>query len=394
MLPRNAPWMLIALICGCCCLNAYASPAEQSISELPIGYLHIAKCDGGAFHIQARCVPARGLIEATAKALSLSVVFDEPVRHYVTVDKRITGGSPQKTMAHMIRITGMGFREEETVWHVCGLPLRPARSLAVDNTLTETELESKYGKAISPKAAAAGITGGAVLVADGHLIAPPYTVEGQDVGNSEYKLLVNGVVVQRVEDPDTQAVKISPQPTSGQYPDRDSLRRHVTHELYPRLLAEFGDTEARNKVLEFLKSQKIVEAVVDADCREIKVRFSGQKYPAQVFPSNFDFERGQVLGGPPPPTGEMHRNLVAQWERRLALPGNVVMCCPDSVVELRREVFLRVLKTLSENTTLSVAQRICIWAEVTDRVHASFLAVNFAPHPLASLKEGSNDDQK
>ena len=377
---------LLALLC--------TGPANADLSDLPVGHLKIKDGQNGTINVEARCVPLQSLIEEMCRRLGKQPLFESPCLVYSSVYRPDVFHAPDQWL-DLMEGDGVHCILDKNRCTVRSLGQLTGYHVNLPEEMIRTVLPLPIPEAVTPKE---GITG-SVFVYAGTYVRAPYLVECRVEPDKSWRLTVNGIVVRTIPPRKQPAKPKDVQlPPSGQFEDRMDLMRYVDRVVYPRALAEgLGQSGALNAVKEFLKTQSVVEEVLEEKNKDtyrgrVKHFASGplqiimKGFPGEaecVFSSDYDFKNGlvpnaRIVDLPDDALAKRNADEFTQMFRG----GNVVFCYAAG----GRGCFpgetyaARLIKALDAARALPLLQAECILGEVvTDRLTARYMAVRLLP---------------
>jgi hypothetical protein len=367
--------MLLVLLLGT--VSILESAWSADITQLPIGYLKASDDSNGTVTVEARCVPAKEIIEAAAKQSDLAVTFEVPVFHYASVACKTFSPKEGESLGAVIRSVGLKASQDKQGWHVWGTRSPGGRESEIYK-LSPEEILSQYKHVVEPKTPNDGISNGSILIYNGHFVPPPYQVVAS-IHPKTIDVSINGLEISHLRNPEKE-VAYSPSPVEPRdFPTKDSLIKYALHSLYPLLLHNHPPKECVTQVVEFLKKQPLVLDVVNPEGKDphgIAVVFKDfPDIPFPLFPGNYDFDTG--FSKVRYTAKEVQDVKKEYWEHDLSDPQSIVLVSPGHAVQkVNRGDFLNRAHLMADNGTLSLLQIICLWSEIMDRDLAADLAVN------------------
>ena len=297
----SALLLISAIVGGPCRAHADAN------SELPIGYLEITEGDDGLINVEARCAPVATLLGEVVARAGKQLEMPAPIRTYVTIHEPEKWESPAWWLSRIELRAGLKASRSAQELEAAAV-YRPVVGWGYDPTLEEDAVLDQY-RHPAAEAADAGLEG-AVLILQGRYLPPPYEVATNALESGNIEVRVNGVLAWTAKVPPLSTYSDGSYPdgipASGQFKKWDDLTAYIRHKLYPALLRQRGKEQALQAVREFVETQDIVEKVYPKD--HISKRFPGQQdFPGidvrlrgngegrNVFPGNYDYERGKVI---------------------------------------------------------------------------------------------------
>ena len=384
---------LAAALCLAICTAGFA--ADRSLSDLPIGHFKIIEGEEGEINVEARCVPTEKVLKTLAARTGKAIVFDQPCRTYVSLWQPWLHTTEGEWMDRAASFGGrLSCVLREGAWRVSSPEIQPH----YDASMTEEAVAAKFHHDVAPMRVRQGIYCG-IIIYGGTFIEPPYKLECVEQPNRGSALTVNGVPVWSFppRPADKLRQRVPSMPASGQFTDTEILTDYVTRGLYPTLLAKRGKARARAGVVDFLKTQDIIEAVVEPDSDPEALGLSSRIFQSLLksdniaviypdrpgfgffFPANFDLARATFFfpGGPSPiELAEARAASVAETLKR----GFVIIAGSQGEVAFKDtshlEHFAQCLRLAEGRSLLEVE---CLMAElVEDRALARELAVNLS----------------
>ena len=305
---------------------------QRDIPKLPIGHKEITEVEEGKYRVIARVVEAGAMIEHFAELTGNPIEFETEINTYWTNTNPTRARTPQEWLDFIATQAGkLHVGEEDGAWRVYTLALDPR----FDASLSEEDIVAEYAQDLAGMSVPhTGIETGLVFHR-GALIPPPYQVDWVIAPDGVAEIRVNGVTVERrtpIPAPQQPTAADAPElPDSGQFEEREDLRKFVHFRLYPELLSERSQEEALAEVVDFVAGQEIVEEIVtyselldkefDPFKGELMIRWAGQDSLTELFYANYDINTGSIRGMGPPEgrsAEERAKEAAEEIEGRLA----------------------------------------------------------------------------
>ncbi len=233
------------------------------VRSLPIGHLKVTVGENGKINVEARCVPTKDIINEIARQTGRTVVYDCDVQTYASI-YRPDSWSDAVWWASNINVSpGARIEEEGNIWHV-----KAEISPNYDPALTEADVIESCTTSVPPMVSAKGTdetldTG--ILVYKGHYIPGPYFLGTETPDDYHSNVTINGLVVASFDRTPPEPKPEQPLPAlpeSGQFEDKNSLSRYLSYVLLPQLVDKYGPETAKEKIRDFLKTQRIVSRIL------------------------------------------------------------------------------------------------------------------------------------
>lgn len=369
---------------GFLCLIVNVPASADLRRDLPIGYQEITEVSPGQYRVLARCVQTSALLESVAEKTGKPLVFDVPCNTYVSILHPKKIASLESWLDY---IAGMGGSlhcrlRDDGAWHVFQLSINPVYK----PELSETEVINTYRSNMRPSpGASSGIPRGLVFHY-GVLLLPPYSISPISNDSGETDITINGVSVRWISKaaPRNQKREAPEFPSSGQFEDTQQLCDYVTLRLYPEFLSSASPEEARDAVIEFLKTQLLVEVVLTDEplgTVNIEVQFRGQPWRSDIFPVNYDYDLGCIQSVDEDTTVGSHEIIQSSVNQITSLLSKDVLLFYSKTGQLVMPGGLaaQLAECMKIARDLPLLQAECILEElVEDRALARDLAVNLS----------------
>jgi hypothetical protein len=369
---------------GFLCLIVTVPASADLRRDLPIGYQEITEVSPGQYRVLARCVETSALLESVAEKTGKPLVFDIPCNTYVSIlhpDKTASLESWLDYIATLGACLECKLKADDA-WHVYQLSNNPV----YEPQLSETQAIAKFREYIRPSARS-GIEKGLVFY-HGVFFPPPYSISSISSSDGAVSVAINDVSVRKFSAVTTsvrQERAVPERPSSGQFEDEKELRDYVVYGLYPDYLSISSPKESQSAVIEFLKTQSLIEAVYEDEELSVMnffVQYRGQPGKSLYFPINYDFELGSLRS-----TGNEARLGSNEKAVQSSLEDLTGLLSQDHVIFFAKSCQLVVPGSLAGSLAecmrlardLPLLKAECILAEfVEDRALARDMAVNLS----------------
>lgn len=360
-------------------------PANADLRrDLPLGYQEITEVSPGQYRVLARCVETSALLKAVAEKTGKPLVFDIPCNTYVSIlhpDKI----APPESWLDYIATLGASLEcrlKDDGAWHLYQLSINPA----FEPQLSETQILNQLRAEVSPSpGSSGGIQRGAVFCY-GVFVSAPYSITSISSRDGDVSVAINDVSVRKFSTETTAAPPeghIMPEfPSSGQFEQERGLKDFVARRLYPEYLATSTPQEARLAVMEFLRTQQLVEAVYDREDpgdMNIMVRFRDKSWNSLLFPENYDYQLGSFRGRRKEDETSSSNVVRSSLDNlsSLLIQDNIIFFSQTGQLVMPASMAASLVEFMEVARDLPLLEAECVLAElVEDRVLARELAAN------------------
>ncbi len=357
----------------------------EEVTSLPIGHLKVTVGENGKINVEARCVPTKDIINEIAKQTGRTVVYDCDVQTFGSVYRPNSWTDAEWWASTPTVSPHAEIEEEGGIWH-----LKADIVSDYDPALTDAQIVESCTTSVQPVTPAKGAEGTldtGILVYNGHYIPGPYKVETVAPDASHINVTINGLVMASHDSPSSVPKAAKPLPVlpeSGQFDDYASLQNYVSYVLFPQLVDEYGSNSAREKVNDFLKTQRIVKRILsDEELTHIgfptnfwvMLNSDGPEIPYNILIAGLDPQTGRLLEEYRMDSLTTEEKLGMHLESlRQSLERPELILIEEGHVQINisdLHELTRLTDVVANGQALSITQAECLIADVVEDHHAA-----------------------